>query len=155
MMTMIPLRQMLESHPEGPSHVGVYARAIAAAMECASASSLCADACLSSAGRDLLHCIRLNLDCADICSATVRVLSRAGKEGAQPIQALLAACGAACRAATAECRMHEHLSHCRICAEACETCEGECEDLLKDISQGGASHRAAVEEPPTWARGTL
>ena len=116
--------------------------------------STCADACLSEQHGGLTQCIRLDLDCADICSATARVLSRASKHGPQPLQALLAACASACRACAQECRRHEQHSHCRICAESCETCEAECEELLKDRRMAG-QRDVAAEVPPTWARGTV
>jgi hypothetical protein len=46
-------------------------------MECAQACTACADACLSEQNvADLAKCIRSNLDCADICDTTGRVLSR-------------------------------------------------------------------------------
>jgi hypothetical protein len=38
---------------------------------------VCADACLGEEKVEMLRrCIRLNLDCADVCNATGRMLSR-------------------------------------------------------------------------------
>jgi hypothetical protein len=56
---------------------GLLARCIEATVQCAQACTACADACLSEPDvTDLVRCIRENLDCADICDVTGRVLSR-------------------------------------------------------------------------------
>ncbi len=55
------------------------AQVIDAVAACSQACTACADACLSENASMLPHlvkCIRDNLDCADVCDSTVRVLSR-------------------------------------------------------------------------------
>jgi hypothetical protein len=55
----------------------ILARCIEACFSCGQACTACADACLAEDSvTDLARCIRLNLDCADICDVTGRVLSR-------------------------------------------------------------------------------
>jgi hypothetical protein len=50
---------------------------VAACIECAQACTACADACFSEQNvADLTKCTRSNLDCADICDVTGRLLSR-------------------------------------------------------------------------------
>ncbi|MGV7852926.1 four-helix bundle copper-binding protein, partial [Mycobacterium kansasii] len=50
---------------------------IDACVECGQACTACADACLSEDSvAHLTKCIRTDLDCADICELTGRVLSR-------------------------------------------------------------------------------
>ena len=51
------------------------AAAIDAAAACAIVCSACASACLSE-GEDMAVCVRDDLDCADVCGATARVLAR-------------------------------------------------------------------------------
>lgn len=52
---------------------------------CAETCTACADACLSGKSvAQLTKCVRTDLDCADICDTTARVLSRAA---AQTLQA--------------------------------------------------------------------
>jgi hypothetical protein len=52
------------------------ARCVDACIACAQACTACADACLSEEMTDELRkCIRTDLDCADICEVTGRVLS--------------------------------------------------------------------------------
>ncbi len=67
---------MLENHP-WPGHVdrAALAECIEACVECAQSCSACADACLSEESvADLRKCIRLDLDCADVCDATNNIL---------------------------------------------------------------------------------
>ena len=80
---------------------------------------------------DLRRCIRLDLDCADVCEVTGRVLSRQTEYDAELTRAVLEACASACRRCGAECESHAGMhEHCRICAEACRRCEEACEALL-------------------------
>jgi hypothetical protein len=104
-------------------------------IACSEACTACADACLSEEMVvDLTKCIRTNLDCADICATTARVLSRHTDYDANISRALLEACAVACHACASECGQHavEH-EHCRICADACGQCEAACRGLLAAI----------------------
>jgi hypothetical protein len=84
---------------------------------------------------ELIKCIRTNLDCADICAGTARVLSRHTGYDANISRAMLEACAAACKACGDECARHADIhEHCRICAEACRACEQACLDLLATMS---------------------
>lgn len=111
------------------------ARAVDVALECAQACTSCADACLNEdMVADLRRCIRTDLDCADICETTARVLSRQGGYDATIIRAQLEACIAACRSCGDECEQHAGMhEHCRVCAEACRACETACQELLATI----------------------
>lgn len=129
--------KMLQTHPET---VGLdrelVALAIDAAVTCSQACTACADACLSEdMVADLRACIRLNLDCADICSATVRILSRHTGDSVDVTRAQLEACIAACRACGNECVQHASMhEHCAVCADACRACEAACRELLATLS---------------------
>jgi hypothetical protein len=108
------------------------ARTIDSLLACAEACTACADACLSEdMVADLRKCIRSNLDCADICAATARVLSRHTGYDANVTRHQLEACVAACRSCGDECERHAGMhEHCRICADACRACEAACQELL-------------------------
>ena len=108
------------------------AQAIDALIACSEACTSCADACLSeSMVAELTKCIRTDLDCADICATTARVLSRHTGYDANISRSLLEACATACKACADECEQHAGMhEHCRICAEACRSCEAACRDLL-------------------------
>ena len=82
----------------------------------------------------LARCIRLDLDCADICDATGKILSRQTATEPQMLRASLQACAEACRLCAEECENHaEHHEHCRVCAEACRRCEQACNNVLSAI----------------------
>jgi hypothetical protein len=83
----------------------------------------------------LARCIRLDLDCADVCDATGKILSRQTAFEPQMARAALDACAQACRLCGEECEQHaEHgMEHYRICAEACRRCESACNNLLSAI----------------------
>jgi hypothetical protein len=131
---MLPYAEpMLEAHP-WPGHVDrdALARCIEACFECSQTCTSCADACLSEEQVvELRKCIRLNLDCADICEVTGRVLSRQTEYDAPTSKAQLQTCQEACATCAEECERHaERHEHCRVCAEACRRCEGACRELL-------------------------
>lgn len=104
---------------------------IEAASDCAAHCEACADACLEEGDPKLNRCIRLDLDCADICAATAKVVGRAGASGA-PWLELVEVCAEACRSCAEECEQHAEMhDHCRACAEACRRCEQACRELLE------------------------
>jgi Domain of Unknown Function (DUF326) len=99
----------------------------------------CAQACTADADDDLsepdvgamVKCIRLCLDCADICNTTAAVTSRRTDYDPEVAKPLLEACVAACNTCAAECELHATMhAHCGVCAEACRRCEQACQDLL-------------------------
>jgi hypothetical protein len=108
---------------------------IDACAECAQVCTASAEACLSEhflAG--FRSHIRAGLDCADVCHATGRVLSRHIEHPADLTRAVLEACAVACRACGDECAQHADMhGHCRVCAEACRRCETACRELLGSL----------------------
>lgn len=128
---------MLASHPGQPVLDSALVReAIDACYACAQACTSCADACLSEDEvAHLVLCVRLNLDCADLCETTARHLSRQGAQDAGATGSLLAACVQACQRCGDECEAHaaDGMEHCRICAEACRACQEACNRLLATL----------------------
>jgi hypothetical protein len=99
----------------------------------------CAQACTADTAADLsepnvtemVKCIRLCLDCTDICVATVGVTSRQTEYDPNVMKPLLEACAASCKSCGDECERHAQMhEHCRVCAEACRRCEQACRELL-------------------------
>jgi hypothetical protein len=126
-------RQMLDTYSRT---FDVDADVLAAAID---ALSDCAQACNADNAADLgeqnvtemVKCIRLCLDCADICTATVGVISRQTDYDATVTRPLLKACVAICMSCGEECEQHAGMhEHCRICAEACRRCEQACRVLV-------------------------
>jgi hypothetical protein len=127
-------RQILDL---GARNLKVDARGLADTID---ALNDCAQTCIAAADWDLseedlpemVRCIRLCLDCVDVCTATVRVISRASTTETGTVDPLLRACVASCDSCGDECERHaqEH-EHCRICAEACRRCQRACQELLE------------------------
>ncbi|WP_435769499.1 four-helix bundle copper-binding protein [Nocardioides sp. SYSU DS0651] len=127
------ITKMLKTYPaEINNDRELLAACVAACVECAQACTACADACLSEEMvADLRKCIRTDLDCADICETTGRVLSRHTGYDANITRAILEACAQACKSCADECEQHADMhEHCRICAEACRRCEEACNRVL-------------------------
>ena len=106
--------------------------AIDAANACAVVCSACASACLSEDHPgEMAVCVRDDLDCADICGVTARVLARLNRSDKQLVRSLLATCIEACVQCASSCAPHrEHHDHCRLCEQACLACEAACQALL-------------------------
>ncbi len=84
-------------------------------------------ACQECAAADIREgdgdCALINLDCADICSATMNALARGSVHHGD----FCRLCAHICRACAAECAKHaEHHAHCARCQQACEKCAAEC-----------------------------
>ncbi|MER5475526.1 four-helix bundle copper-binding protein [Streptomyces sp. NPDC002734] len=132
-MTTLKVKEMLDAYPSALG--GVDREKLTACVEecvsCGQVCTACADACLSEDMVDeLATCVRSDLDCADVCGTTARVLSRHTGSDVDVTRAMLTACAAACRACGEECAHHTQHDHCRLCAAACRSCEDACEALL-------------------------
>jgi hypothetical protein len=126
-------RQLLDTYPRTVNvDAGVLATTIGALNDCAQACTADADDDLREQNlAELVKCIRLCLDCADVCAATVRVASRQTESDAGVTRPLLEACVATCKRCGDECERHARLhEHCRVCAEACRRGEQACRELL-------------------------
>jgi hypothetical protein len=102
---------------------------------CADLHVACADACLSEQTVvELVKRVRTNLDCADICDATGRVLSRHTGYAANLTRQMVQACATACKSRGDECERHANMhEHCRVCAEQRRRCEQACNQLLSSL----------------------
>jgi hypothetical protein len=129
-------RQMIATHPDVHGRVNqALIEAIDAAYACAQTCTSCADACLAEEMvSHLRQCIRLNLDCADVCAATATIGNRRTGSDEVVLRKLLDACVTACRLCGEECRRHaDRHEHCRVCGEACTACETACLAALQGI----------------------
>lgn len=134
---MDTIRELLQTHPKvASSDLSTLAQCIDACFRCAETCSACADACLAEKDvQMLIRCIRLNMDCADVCSTTGRMLTRQLQPDAGLVRSMLEVCAQACRVCGDECTQHAgHHDHCRVCAEQCDLCEQACMDLLNSMT---------------------
>lgn len=140
---MTPLREMIATHPHVKGNINdPLAAAAESAALCAAICRSCADACLGEDSvADLIQCIRLDLDCADVCQAFSNVALRRAGGDVPIIEALAQVCEAACRRCSDVCREHgDRHEHCAICAIACEMCADACREARKTL--GDAHHPA-------------
>ena len=126
-------RQLLDTYPGTVNlDADVLAGTIDALSDCAQACTADADADLREQNlAEMIKCIRLCLDCADICTATAAVTSRRTAYDANVTRPLLKACVVSCKTCGDECERHaRHHEHCRVCEQACRRCEQACRQLL-------------------------
>jgi hypothetical protein len=131
-------KRMIESHPAGTDYdLNELAKCITHCYSCAQTCTTCADACLSEENVKMLaKCIRLNLDCADVCLATGAILSRLGSVSEELVREQLRACRTACELCGQECDQHKQHEHCVICSDSCRKCGDVCDHLLSSIGAG-------------------
>lgn len=126
------IEEMLETHPRSETrNRSALVECIEACYSCAQTCRACVDACLAEASvQEMVQCIRLNLDCADVCVATGRLVGRQTGANHDTVLAQLRACITACEACQAECARHgRSMAHCKVCAEECERCAEACRTL--------------------------
>jgi hypothetical protein len=126
-------RQMLDTYPfDFNVDRSVLAATIDALSDCAQACQADADADLGEPNvAELVKCVRMCLECIDVCGATVGVITRQAEFDPDVARPLLEACVATCKSCGDECERHARMhAHCRVCAEACRRCEQACRDLL-------------------------
>jgi hypothetical protein len=126
-------RQLLDTYPGTVNaDAGVLAVTLDALSDCAQACAADADADLAEQNlAEMVTCIRLCLDCTDVCTATLGVVSRQTAYDPTITRPLLEACVATCKSCGDECARHApHYEHCRVCEQACRRCEQACRELL-------------------------
>ncbi|ULT54955.1 four-helix bundle copper-binding protein [Neobacillus drentensis] len=102
-----------------------YQSVIESLHECMVACNHCFDACLEEENvRMMSKCIRLDRECADICSYLEQAIAR----GTPFISELAQVCATICEECGKECQNHQH-PHCQNCAEACLRCAEACRKL--------------------------
>ncbi len=104
---------------------------------CATSTQACTSCADSSLAEDdvatMVDCIARCDDCADICQATERILSRPLHNDHVVVHRQLRACVRECTVCAEECERHAaHHPHCGICARACRACAKACDELLED-----------------------
>jgi hypothetical protein len=116
---------MMSTHPKVQGEVDTV---LTRCIDCEQVCRSCADACLSEEMVAMLRqCIRLDLDCADLCSAVASIMSRRTGSNDEVLKHLVDTCAEACRICADECAKHgDRHEHCRVCAETCRACEGAC-----------------------------
>ncbi len=126
-------RQLLDTYADSlNADAGVLAATIDALSDCAQACIADTEADLNEQDlAEMVTCIRLCLNCADVCAATLGVVTRQAEYDPDVTRPLLEACIAICKSCGDECGRHaSHMPHCRVCEQACRVCERACRELL-------------------------
>lgn len=101
---------------------------------CAAACDHCAVACLVEHRVSLMaRCIRLDMDCAQICRLAAAYMAR----GSEFAGLLCNACAEVCEACAEECGQFQ-MDHCQRCAQACQRCAAECRRMASGVQASGA-----------------
>ena len=91
-------RDIISTHPDVKGNISeALVRCIDECYACAPACTACADACVAEEMvQQLRQCIRLNLDCADVCAATGALASRRTGSNEPILGQMLQICAAVC-----------------------------------------------------------
>lgn len=130
---MTDTKDMIETVPGGvPLGAEPVAAAIDACLRCVQSCTTCANADLVEDDvAEMRTCIARCLNCADVCQATARLLSRPADSEPAVVQLLLQACVRTCASCADECARHaQHHRHCAICESVCRACVEACTALL-------------------------
>ena len=97
---------------------------------CVASCNYCTASCLNEDDvKMMVECIRLDMDCAEICRTTANLLARGSEHGSH----LLQECAEICSKCASECEKHApQMAHCKACAEACRKCEDACKKALNN-----------------------
>jgi hypothetical protein len=108
---------------------------IEACALCEFACLACAEACLSGVELEKLGtCVRLNLDCAEICLATRTLVAEALLFAPRLVHAQLMVCARLCASCEAECRrLGVPRDFFSVCARACAHCETLCFETSQQV----------------------
>lgn len=97
-------------------------------QSCIEALEECIHACQTCAAADIREgssqCALINLDCADICSATMNAMARGSEHHGDFCKLAAHICRQCANACAAHANEH---AHCAKCQAACERCATECD----------------------------
>lgn len=100
---------------------------INAIYDCVTECNHCTSACLEEQDvQALAKCIKLNMDCAEICTLIAGYAAR----GSAHTMHLMEECAEICDACAVECeKFADQYDHCKKCAAVCRACAEECRTM--------------------------
>ncbi|MGW5861531.1 hypothetical protein ACWFRJ_05065 [Streptomyces sp. NPDC055239] len=134
---MLQTRELFDSLASRADHLDnqTLADAADALSACEQATTACAVGMLCEKEADELRAsINRDLNCADVASATRRVLTRGTDADHALLAAQLQACVMACEHSHELCAQHgSHHEHCRLCSEATNRAASACREVLTSL----------------------
>ena len=116
---------MVQENPMAHEH---FKSCISACNDCAVACEHCAASCLAEQDvAKMARCIRLDIDCAEICRLAVGYMAR-GSELAADVCEL---CASICDACAQECDKLKDDEVCKATAKSCRDCAKMCRTMSK------------------------
>ena len=98
-----------------------------ACLQCVAACNHCASSCLKEKDvKMMVSCIQLDMECAAVCYNAAQLMSL----GSTRADALCRLCAEICADCAGECSKHDN-DHCRECANACHKCAEECMQMTE------------------------
>jgi len=123
------LEKMISRHPDVGGAVNEdLVKAARHAGLCSLFCTSCADACLAEQ-MDMRQCIRVCLDCAEVCAAASRLMVRRTAQDIEMLRAQMEACIRACGICASECAKHD-MEHCKLCETMCRESADDCRTAL-------------------------
>ncbi len=133
----VALLAMTFAHAKEPAHGGMDHKQLEMFQDCAKACSECqlvCDGCVTHCAsmmnegkKEHATTLKSCQDCADICTAAARILSRGGPYSKITCQA----CADICAQCASECEKFPNDPHMVRCAEECRKCEKMCREMAK------------------------
>ena len=132
----------LAAYGSGPAgetdhnHGGPFDQCAKACSDCLRECESCAHHCanlVASGEKDHLRTLGTCADCAEVCTAAAKVVSRHGPLAGTICESCFKACGMC----AAECEKHSQDEHMKRCAIACRDCAKACRDMIKHLAQDG------------------
>ncbi|QEU89807.1 hypothetical protein [Streptomyces kanamyceticus] len=134
---MLQTRELFDSLASRADHLDnqILAATADALSQCEQAVTACATGMLAEKEADELRvAINRDLDCADVASATRRVLTRGTDADHRLLTTQLEACTLACERSHELCSQHaRHHEHCRLCSQATERAITACHKVLQAL----------------------
>lgn len=121
------------------SHAGAMSECAAACADCQRACDSCSEHCLklvTEGNKQHQQTLQTCLDCAEICAAADRIVSRSGPFS----DTICRACAEACNRCAKACEQFSDDEHMSQCAEECRKCQRACESMVSQSPHAGRTH---------------
>ena len=104
-----------------------YQTCIDTCNDCMEACEACVTECLREQNVNAMtKCIQLCRECAEICVTSSKLMSMDSSH----VKGVLGLCIDICDACSQECRRHQQMEHCKLCAQTCRRCVEECRKMV-------------------------